>query len=170
MSVSTSSSSNALTKQYQRKSDKQHVLDNPDTYIGSVETVDSQLWVYNEESKKITLNKFDYVPGLYKLFDEGIVNCRDHVIRMIQSELPDKKNVSYINIDVSEKDGMITMENDGNGVDVAKHPTENLWIPEMIFGHLRTSTNYDKDEKKNSRWKKWVWIQISIDLVFLGSY
>ena len=40
------------------------------------------------------------------------------------------------------------MMNDGNGVDMAKHPENDLWIPEMIFGHLRTSTNYDKNEKK----------------------
>ena len=40
------------------------------------------------------------------------------------------------------------MANDGNGIDVEKHPEHNLWIPEMIFGHLRTSTNYDKQEKK----------------------
>ena len=40
------------------------------------------------------------------------------------------------------------MYNDGNGIDVAKHPENKLWIPEMIFGHLRTSTNYNKDEKK----------------------
>ena len=40
------------------------------------------------------------------------------------------------------------MYNDGNGIDVAKHPENDLWIPEMIFGHLRTSTNYNKDEKK----------------------
>ena len=30
-----------LSKQYQKKSDKQHVLDNPDTYIGSIEKVDT---------------------------------------------------------------------------------------------------------------------------------
>ena len=29
-----------------------------------------------------------------------------------------------------------------------KHPDNDLWVPEMIFGHLRTSTNYNKDEKK----------------------
>ena len=38
-----------LAAQYQRKTDKQHVLDNPDTYIGSVEKVDSEQWVYNKE-------------------------------------------------------------------------------------------------------------------------
>ena len=40
------------------------------------------------------------------------------------------------------------MFNDGNGIDVEKHPEYKIWIPEMIFGHLRTSTNYDKKEKK----------------------
>ena len=51
-------------------------------------------------------------------------------------------------IEISINDGVITMFNDGNGIDIAKHPENNLWIPEMIFGHLRTSTNYDKTEKK----------------------
>ena len=144
---STNPETTDLAKQYQRKTDKQHILDNPDTYIGSVENVDAQMWVYDETTKKIMLKDIEYIPGLYKLFDEGIVNCRDHVIRMIQSTLIDKKFVTYINITI-EEDGTIIMSNDGNGIDIAKHPEYDLWIPEMIFGHLRTSTNYNKDEKK----------------------
>ena len=66
-----------LSKQYQRKSDKQHILDNPDTYIGSIENVDANMWVFDEESKRVILKEIEYIPGLYKLFDEGIVNCRD---------------------------------------------------------------------------------------------
>lgn len=135
-----------LAKQYQRKTDKEHVLDNPDTYIGSVEKVDADLWVHEQD--KIVSKTIDYVPGLYKLFDEGIVNCRDHVIRMIQRNTPDKRLTTYIKVDVDETTGMITMTNDGNGIDIAQHPEEKLWIPEMIFGHLRTSTNYDKTEKR----------------------
>ena len=72
-----------LAKQYQRKTDKEHILDNPDTYIGSVETVDSSMWIYDEATEKIALKNIEYVPGLYKLFDEGIVNCRDHAYHMI---------------------------------------------------------------------------------------
>jgi DNA gyrase/topoisomerase IV subunit B len=136
-----------LAQQYQRKTDKQHILDNPDTYIGSVENVDAQMWVFDDVTKKIVLKDIEYIPGLYKLFDEGIVNCRDHVIRMIQSNNMEKKFVTYIDTTISD-DGVITMSNDGNGIDVAKHPEYDLWIPEMIFGHLRTSTNYNKDEKK----------------------
>jgi DNA topoisomerase-2 len=136
-----------LAQQYQQKTDKQHILDNPDTYIGSVEKVDAEHWVYDEATQKIVLRPIHYIPGLYKLFDEGIVNCRDHVIRMIQLASPDKKVVTHIDIDIAA-DGTITMTNDGNGIDVAKHPEYGIWIPEMIFGHLRTSTNYNKDEKK----------------------
>jgi len=136
-----------LAQQYQRKTDRQHILDNPDTYIGSVENVDANMWVWNEETKKIQLKEIEYIPGLYKLFDEGIVNCRDHVIRMIQSDAYDKKFVTSIEIGITN-DGTITMYNDGNGIDVAKHPEYDLWIPEMIFGHLRTSTNYNKDEER----------------------
>jgi len=136
-----------LAKQYQRKSDKQHVLDNPDTYIGSVEIVDTPMWIYDDETNKIITKNMKYIPGLYKLFDEGVVNCRDHVIRMLQNQSENKKLVSYIETDISP-DGTITLTNDGNGIDVAKHPEYDLWIPEMIFGHLRTSTNYDKTEEK----------------------
>ena len=136
-----------LAKQYQQKTDKQHILDNPDTYIGSVENVDASMWVYDDASKKIVLKDIEYIPGLYKLFDEGIVNCRDHVVRMIQSTMLEKKFVTFIETSISE-DGSITMTNDGNGIDIAKHPENNLWIPEMVFGHLRTSTNYNKEEKK----------------------
>jgi DNA topoisomerase-2 len=137
----------ALAKQYQRKTDKQHILDNPDTYIGSVENVDAEMWVFDDESQRIVHRNMEYIPGLYKLFDEGIVNCRDHVMRMIQSPILQKHFVSYINTNI-ETDGTIILSNDGNGIDVAKHPEYDLWIPEMIFGHLRTSTNYDKTEKK----------------------
>ena len=137
----------SLAKQYQRKTDKQHILDNPDTYIGSVENVDAEMWVYDDSKGMIVLKHIEYIPGLYKLFDEGIVNCRDHVLRMIHSSNVEKKFVTYISTEIAD-DGTITMSNDGNGIDIAKHPEHDLWIPEMIFGHLRTSTNYDKTEKK----------------------
>ena len=134
-----------LATQYQKKTDKQHILDNPDTYIGSVEDVEQPMWIFDENSESIIYKNINYIPGLYKLFDEGIVNCRDHVVRMMQSS-KNKQNdillVSQIQISI-EDDGTITMINDGNGIDVAKHPEYDVWIPELVFGHLRTSTNYN---------------------------
>ena len=149
---------------YQKKTDIEHILDNPDTYIGSVELLESDEFIYDNEEKIIKKKNIHYNPGLYKIFDEGIVNCRDHVIRMKQKikdnkdeENKDEQNqekdsnsiypVSYINISI-EEDGVITMMNDGNGIDIEKHPEYKVWIPELIFTQLRTSTNYNKDEKK----------------------
>ena len=139
-----------LSQKYQQKTDKQHILDNPDTYIGAVEQVDSNVWLLNEAGDKIFEKNINYVPALFKLFDEGIVNCRDHVVRMMQLVEDGAQNalpVTYIDIAIQD-DGTIVMINDGNGIDVAEHPEYKMWIPELIFGHLRTSTNYDKTEKK----------------------
>lgn len=139
-----------LSKKYQQKTDKQHILDNPDTYVGSVENVDAIMWLLDPDTSKISEKKIEYIPALYKLFDEGIVNCRDHVIRMAQAHANGEEDIQQVsNIDISiSDDGTITMHNDGNGIDVEKHPEYNIWIPEMIFGHLRTSTNYNKEEEK----------------------
>jgi DNA topoisomerase-2 len=139
-----------LSKKYQKKSAIQHILDAPDTYVGSIEKIDSHQHILNDTGDRIIEKNIEYIPGLFKLFDEGIVNCRDHVVRMLQAISAGQQNcipVSNIEITISE-DGTITMLNDGNGIDVAQHPEHKTWIPQMIFGELRTSTNYDKDEKK----------------------
>jgi DNA topoisomerase-2 len=135
-----------LANQYQKKTDKEHILDNPDTYIGSIENVNGPMYVY--EDGHIVNKNIDYNPGLFKLFDEGIVNCRDHVVRMLQKKEHDDTTQLVNMIDIQIQDNMITLMNNGNGIDIEKHPTYDIWIPELIFGHLRTSTNYNKDEEK----------------------
>lgn len=139
-----------LANKYQQKTDKQHILDNPDTYIGSVEKIDSQQWILSDDNSRIFERNIEYVPGLFKLFDEGVVNARDHSVRMAQAIANFQDNALPVtNIEITiEEDGTIIMLNDGNGIDVAEHPEHKIWIPELIFGHLRTSTNYDKTEKK----------------------
>jgi DNA topoisomerase-2 len=157
MNSNVNNNNDTLSHKYQQKTDKEHIIDNPDTYIGSIEKIDSNVWILKEESNmevgnkpKIIEKNINYIPGLFKLFDEGIVNCRDHVIRMqqaIENNIPNSLPVTNIDISI-DNDGTITMMNDGNGIDVAEHPEYKIWIPELIFGHLRTSTNYDKSEKK----------------------
>ena len=139
-----------LAETYQQKTDIEHILDAPDTYIGSIESDRVKNWTLNDENS-MNFTEYSWIGGLYKVFDEGIVNCRDHVVRLKQKLLNKEPNVipvREIEISVDKQTGVITMYNTGNGVDVAKHPENKLWIPEMIFGHLRTSTNYDKSEKK----------------------
>ena len=147
-----------IDKKYQKKTDKEHVLDNPDTYIGSIEQISSNMYIYDETNKKIVEKTINFIPGLYKLFDEAIVNCRDHALRMEQLIANNPENsatsacqknypVTHIEITIAD-DGIITLTNDGNGIDVYIHSEYNVWIPELIFAHMRTSTNYDKTEKK----------------------
>jgi len=148
MNTDTNTNNNELFFNVEEKTDKQHILDNPDTYIGSVETVDAHIWIVNEESDKIIEKNISYVPGLFKLFDEAIVNCRDHVVRMaskVEAGVENSLPVTYIDVTIQD-DGTIVMINDGNGIDVAQK--DGVWVPELIFGRLRTSTNYNKEEKK----------------------
>ena len=50
-----------LEEVYQKKTDKEHVLDNPDTYTGSMDIVDIETFVYDEkENKIIKINNFDH--------------------------------------------------------------------------------------------------------------
>jgi DNA topoisomerase-2 len=133
-----------LSKQYRKHTHREHILSLPDTYIGSIENTTEELYIVNGESfTPDTVTNFN--PGFYKLFDELLVNAHDHVVRLKQrnSENPVK------HIEISVVDGTsIVMKNDGESIDVEKHPEYGVYIPQMIFGELLTSTNYDKTEKK----------------------
>lgn len=63
---------------YQKKSQLEHILLRPDTYIGSVEPVTEVMWVYDKEKEAMTQREIKYVPGLYKIFDEILVNAADN--------------------------------------------------------------------------------------------
>ena len=140
-----------LADTYQKKTDIEHILDAPDTYVGAIDEDECLNWSFKRDGKRLTHHKYSWIPGLYKCFDEGIVNARDHYIRMQQKIAHGEKGylpVKSIDINVDRDTGVITMLNGGNGIDIAMHPEYKIWIPELIFGHLRTSTNYNKKEKK----------------------
>lgn len=182
MNSQTNTENINISDTYQMKTDKQHILERPDTYTGSIECDEKNMWIIDTNvdtnSDKIILKNINYVPALYKIFDEAIVNCRDHYVR-IQEKMNEQKddtdtnnlnseNLMYpvTNIDVSiSQDGIITMCNNGNGIDVVKHPDNDLWVPEMIFAHLRTSTNYSKNKKKTTGGKN----GYGVKLVFIWS-
>lgn len=64
---------------YQKKTQLEHILLRPDTYIGSTEKQQQQMWVMDGD--KMTLRTIGYVPGLYKIFDEILVNAADNKAR-----------------------------------------------------------------------------------------
>ena len=128
------------TDQYQKLTQLEHILKRPDTYIGSVESTTEQMWVYNSETDAMENRKVSYVPGLYKIFDEILVNAADNKQR--------DKNMNELRVKVNKEQGVISVRNNGRGIPIEIHQTEGIYIPEMIFGHLLTSSNYDDDQAK----------------------
>ncbi len=128
------------TDQYQKLTPHEHILKRPDTYIGSVERTTEQMWVFNSETEMMENRKVSFVPGLYKIFDEILVNAADNKQR--------DKNMNELRVWVDAEKGVIAVKNNGRGIPIEMHQTEGIYIPEMIFGHLLTSSNYDDDEAK----------------------
>ncbi|XP_047465967.1 DNA topoisomerase 2-alpha isoform X2 [Mugil cephalus] len=124
---------------YQKKTQLEHILLRPDSYIGSVEPVTQQMWVYDQD---VGLNCRDvtFVPGLYKIFDEILVNAADNKQR--------DKNMSCLKINIDVENNTISVWNNGKGIPVVEHKVEKVYVPALIFGQLLTSSNYDDDEKK----------------------
>ncbi|KAI6716591.1 hypothetical protein JHW43_000850 [Diplocarpon mali] len=130
------------TDQYQRLTQLEHIIKRPDTYIGSVEQTTETMWVFNSESQSMEQRKVTFVPGLYKIFDEILVNAADNKQRD-----PSMKSIKVV---VDREKGEISVENDGAGIPIQIHKKEQIYIPEMIFGHLLTGSNYDDDEEKTT--------------------
>eukprot|EP00929_Paragymnodinium_shiwhaense_P044865 TRINITY_DN22_c0_g2_i1.p1 TRINITY_DN22_c0_g2~~TRINITY_DN22_c0_g2_i1.p1 ORF type:complete len:1234 (-),score=417.26 TRINITY_DN22_c0_g2_i1:319-4020(-) len=126
---------------YQKKSQLEHILLRPDTYVGSIEFQQDKLWVYDEGSKKMVQKQLSFVPGLYKIFDEIIVNAADNFQR-------DPKGMTYIKVWIDQNAGYVSVENNGKTLPVEIHKEHKMYVPEMVFGHLLTSDNYDDSEEK----------------------
>jgi DNA topoisomerase-2 len=137
-----------MASQYKKHTHREHILELPDTYIGSVETSMEPRWVYEEASGRMVHKHVHYNPGLYKTFDELVVNARDALVRaqMDSTKTPVKR--IDISAKMEEERFTIRVKNDGDGIPVEIHPTEKCYAPELIFGHLLTSSNYDKTEEK----------------------
>jgi DNA topoisomerase II len=132
--------SKTIEEIYQKKTQIEHILLRPDSYIGSVEKESQQMHVFDEKTGRIVARSISYVPGLYKIFDEIIVNAADNKIR--------DPRMTTIKVTIDPGRNEISVYNDGRGVPVRVHAKENVYVPELIFGHLLTSSNYDDNEKK----------------------
>ena len=60
-----------IEETYQKKSQLEHILLRPDTYIGSIEPLETQMFVYDNVQDAIVNKTITYTPGLYKIFDES---------------------------------------------------------------------------------------------------
>ncbi len=132
--------------QYKKHTHREHILELPDTYIGSVETSTENRWVWDEATGGMSWRSVQFCPGFHKIFDEVLVNALDHRVRMTGRTGADCMPVKHIDITLTPT--LITVRNDGDGIPVETHPDTGLWAPELIFGNLLTSSNYDKSEEK----------------------
>ena len=98
---------------YQKKSPLEHILIRPDTYVGSLELEVQNLWVKSKDSDFLEERKVKIVPGLYKIFDEIIVNAADNFQR-------DPKT-SKIKVTIDPERNMIKVWNNGKTIPVKIH-------------------------------------------------
>ncbi len=120
-----------------KKTQHEHILDLPDTYIGSISKETRKMWIY--EGDQIIQKEIEFVPGLFKIFDEIVVNARDQIV--------EDKLCNEIDVKINKDKAKITVYNNGRGIPVKKDANEDVYVPEMAFSHLLTSTNYDRKGK-----------------------
>ncbi|VDD80575.1 unnamed protein product [Mesocestoides corti] len=108
---------------YQKKTQLEHILIRPDTYIGSVSRSATMMWVFDKEKQSMVQKEITYTPGLYKIYDEILV--------------------PFV-----REENLVRIWNNGAGIPVVHHKVENMYVPSLIFGHLLTSSNYDDTEQK----------------------
>ncbi|KAG0474607.1 hypothetical protein HPP92_014293 [Vanilla planifolia] len=129
-----------IEEMYQKKTQLEHILLRPDTYIGSVEKHTQNLWVF--ENGEMVNRPVTYVPGLYKIFDEILVNAADNKQR--------DPSMDSLKVEIDAEGNSISVYNNGDGVPIEIHQEEGVYVPELIFGHLLTSSNYDDNVKKTT--------------------
>lgn len=98
------------------------------------------MWVYDAAQECMVNRSISFVPGLFKIFDEILVNAADNKIR--------DPSMDVLKVDIDRESGLISIFNNGRGIPVEVHAKEGIWVPELIFGHLLTSSNYNDDQKK----------------------
>lgn len=122
---------------YKKLDEITHVLTRPSRYVGSVNPVNTKTWFVLDGT--VTQGELKLSPAFHKLFDEIISNSADH------SRTPEGKNLDTISVSVDALKGIITVQDNG-GIPVVKHPEYDQYIPEMIFGELRSGSNFDDNE------------------------
>lgn len=131
-----------IEEKYQQLSEQEHVLHRPGMWIGSIKDQESSLFIYNNDTEKMEMCDVTYCPGMLKLVDEVLSNSCDEYRRK------DNLGLKEVNVCINKAEGWICIRDNG-GIPVAKHKEAKMYVPEFIFGQLRTSSNYDDSEDRN---------------------
>lgn len=129
-----------IGRKYKRLDHIQHILLRPERHLGSIRSAKLDTWVYDPSKDKIAFrSEFEYSPALVKQFDEIITNSVDH------SKTPEGKHLTEITVTITPMNGQIIVADNG-GIPVVRHPDNNEWIPEMLFGSLYSGSNFNDDD------------------------
>lgn len=129
---------------YEKLTQKEHVLKRPDMYIGNMHPSSVNTFVYDETMRKIVQQDITITDGLVRIFIEPLSNAIDNVVRTREM---DGIVCKYIKVQIDED--RITIINDGYTIPIEHHDVEKeVYIPEMLFGQLLTSSNYNDTEQR----------------------
>ena len=142
-----SPSSSPPSSSYQKLSQREHILLRPEPYLGSSHADVRDMWTLDPTTRRMRLTAITYTPALLHLFDELLINAADNAHRNtattrmthIRITLPSPSSSSS----PSPTPASLSILNDGASIPLALHDVERVPIPELIFGHLLTSSNYD---------------------------
>ena len=59
-------------------------------------------------------------------------------------------SMDKIEVTIDQETNTISVKNNGNGIPVVMHSEHKVYVPELIFGHLLTGSNFDDGEKKTT--------------------
>lgn len=126
---------------YQKLSDIDHILLRPDMWIGPIERIPRVAKCLNLAEGKIVQKQVLLSEGEEQTFVEIIGNVADNVWRSREH------NVDPGSVEITMNTEWIIVKNYGMNIPVARKETGE-WVPGMIFGNLRTSSNYDDTKKR----------------------
>ena len=126
---------------YRKLSEVEHVLLRPARYLGT--TASAPTRTYYVENDKVVWGEVTYSPAFVKLFDEIISNSADF------SKTPEGKHLNKIDVVIDQVTGLISVQDNG-GIPVVKHKEYSQYIPDMIFGELRSGSNFDDEADSTS--------------------
>jgi DNA gyrase/topoisomerase IV subunit B len=138
---------------YNKVTAREHILIRPDTYVGSNELTNEDLWIYDENKNNIIKKNIKYNPAFLKIFDEALVNASDaHV---------NDKYCNTIKVAYNKEEGYISIWNNaGDGIPIEEHSEYKTLVPSMIFGELLTSSNYDDAKTRTGSGRNGVGIKL----------
>jgi len=102
---------------------------------------------------KMVQKQIETYPALIKVFDEILVNAFDNRLRHDPKQRTTQIDVIIHrgNSSAGEKQesrAFISITNNGKGIPIQIHKRENMYLPELLFGHLLTGSNFDDSNEK----------------------